>query len=457
MYNVSGPTPVTPLQRSDESNLFLRVNQRVAGEVLNVSNGQVVIAIQGVPIVAKLSSPEQAAMLLERQTAQFVVKELSNQQITLQLLPGQANTATTEQVGILNSQTLAANLLNELGINPTPENLLLAEAAIQKGLAVDNQLLNVLRQALSGTNNWGIEDAKLATSLAASGLPVSEATIDLARNAPYQVNSDLSSLMQQMEAAANRSAIPSQLREIINRVAVTLQDAVISDGASADAIRLNLQKAVALLGRSVENELSGLIRDGVNANLSASEKGLLALNHLQGELQKAGIDDLAQTISRFLDGMRWMHLVNASSDPVLSQWTQMEIPIQMPAAHLQPPNRQNSDMEEAHLRILQDNGCPDQPIDPQNTRLLIQMDLVNNESIQVDLSVVQHRIGALITTSSEGIQKLASEELPGLSDGLEKIGYELKNSQVYVTNTIQPAKIPGIESGITLGAVDLET
>jgi hypothetical protein len=457
MFNVNGPTPITPLQRTSDDNLFLRVNQRVAGDVLNVSNGQVVISIQGVPIVARLSSPDQMAMLLDKQTAQFLVKELTNQTVILQLLPDAGQPSSAAASSVHNGQALAADLLNGMGVEVNSQNLMLVEAALNKGLTIDNKLLAEMRQALAGTTNWGPGEAQLAASLAASGLPVTEATIQLAKNAPYSVNGDLSQLMNQLQNLADQNGLSAQTKELANRVLASLQNAVLGESTSPETLRDNLQKVVTLLGRSVENELMGFLKEETGSSLSASEKGLLALNHLQGELQKTGNTDLAQTISHFLDGIRWMQLTNSPSDPAQNQWTQMEIPLQIANPFAKPPNAAQPELENANIRIARQNENDDQPLDPQNTRLVIQMDLADRQSIQVDLTVVHNRIGANISTSTEELCEIAREELTSLSEGLEKIGYDLNQDQVNIRQTAHRIDLPETPGEITLGAVDLET
>ncbi len=47
MLPVPGPLPINPVQKPEDGNLFLRVNQKVAGEILQVSNEQVVLIHSG--------------------------------------------------------------------------------------------------------------------------------------------------------------------------------------------------------------------------------------------------------------------------------------------------------------------------------------------------------------------------------------------------------------------------
>jgi hypothetical protein len=252
--------------------------------------------------------------------------------------------------------------------------------------------------------------------------------------------------------------LPADTRNCVNQVLDSLREGVLNQSTSPEALRNNLQRAVSLLGRSVENELMGYLKDGAGGNLSATEKGLLALNHLQGELQRSGYPEPAQSIARFLDGVRWMQLTNSASDPAQNQWVQLEVPIQMANPHVTPPLQTESDFETAHLRIARQNENPAQPLDPQNTRLVIQMDLADQQSIQIDLTVIQNRIGASISTSTDELCEIAREELDSLSAGLERIGYELNPSQVNVQAVQPPVESTGNRAGeITLGAIDLET
>jgi len=155
MFTIPGPPPVSPVQNPDEGSLFLRVNQRVAGEVLKVGNEQVVLSIQGVQVVARLTNPEQLTALIDRRFAQFLVKDMSNQVVTLQLLEVPAPQSNVEVASANREALLLKSLLNQIGLPATPENQILAQAVIRQGLPVTAEIIQELRSFLNGIQPWG--------------------------------------------------------------------------------------------------------------------------------------------------------------------------------------------------------------------------------------------------------------------------------------------------------------
>ena len=54
MFNFNSSSSVTPSQRSDDFALVLKLNQRVTAEVLQVNGNNVILAIEGMRVVARL-------------------------------------------------------------------------------------------------------------------------------------------------------------------------------------------------------------------------------------------------------------------------------------------------------------------------------------------------------------------------------------------------------------------
>ena len=135
MLPVPGPLPINPVQKPDEGNLFLRVNQKVAGEILQVSNEQVVLSIQGVQVVARLTTPEQMTELIDRRFAQFVVKEFNPNAVLLQLVDtNQASKPVAQSIG--QQETLVVQqLLQRMNIKADPASMLIAQELINQGIA----------------------------------------------------------------------------------------------------------------------------------------------------------------------------------------------------------------------------------------------------------------------------------------------------------------------------------
>jgi hypothetical protein len=130
-------------------------------------------------------------------------------------------------------------------------------------------------------------------------------------------------------------------------------------------------------------------------------------------------------------------LVNSEPEsvPVKGQWLRLDLPL---AA--------NSTPRENHIAQLRIAYRPDEEeggravIDPARTRLVLQIDLDEAGTIQVDLSMANHRIGAQVTTTNEGLRSLAESELPSLATGLERLGYSLQAARCEVSS-LEPEEI----------------
>ena len=68
-----GPIPISPINNTTDQDFGLRVYQRVTAQVLSVTGTTVVLEVDGHPVVAQLTSADQAATLSSQPTAQFIV------------------------------------------------------------------------------------------------------------------------------------------------------------------------------------------------------------------------------------------------------------------------------------------------------------------------------------------------------------------------------------------------
>jgi hypothetical protein len=176
--NISGPiqTNLPPVQ--EKTDQFLKVNQRIAGEILEISNEQVVLAVNGVQIEAKMTSAEQLANLMEKRFAFFVVKDVNENQITLQL----ASPSTTSLDAKLTAENnpLGRSLLEQFGLPIDKENIQIVQAMLNRGMEISPKVLNNIRQVLDTNPGWGMNEAQLATAIKSAGLPLTEESLKLA-------------------------------------------------------------------------------------------------------------------------------------------------------------------------------------------------------------------------------------------------------------------------------------
>ncbi len=438
MLNITNPPILTQssLQSPSESALFLRVNQHIAGEVISVDNEQVVLSIQGVQIVARMTTPEQTATLIERRFAQFVVKDMNGEILTLQLVDPKASNGA---LSASRPETqLVSKLLTQLGLADGPGNQLIAQAAIRSGLTITPTLVNELTQALNPIMNWGMPHALAAASLKANGIAVSPQSISLMLNTPDNISGQIQNLIQQLSKALENNRLPPNMIELARGSLQTLRQAIIDASLPPGELAAKLHNAISLLGKSVENELMESIQNSIRSLPTDNlERGLLVLSRLRNELAERGMKTLAGGIDQFNESIRMMHLYHSAStkEANANQWIRMELPVNFPARG-QIENRDPNEQNSASLRIARDPDEDELSVNPRYTRLVIRMDVGKQEVIEVDLSVVDHTTGLSISTSDSSLTKLAKSELPTLQKDLSKIGYETLVSQVETDNSL---------------------
>ncbi|MBA4385186.1 MAG: hypothetical protein C0410_10665 [Anaerolinea sp.] len=455
MLNITGPiqSNLPPLQeRTDQ---FLKVNQRISGEVLSVSNDNVILAVNGVQIVAKMTSADQLALLLERKYANFVVKDISNNQITLQIAAPAPN--TNGQKSVINN-SIGTALLEQLGLPEDEANLTIVQAALNRGLKITPELVKEMRLVLDATPGWSQSDAQLALALKSAGLPLTEASLNLAQTAIKDVKTNFLTLISQMNEALNRPGLPPEIQQMIRSIQTELQKTLIQSGGSKEVIEQNILTSIKNLGSSIENVLVKLLNQSGKNPQSENINGILFnLASLRHEIANTNLGRLSLSIDRFIEGMRWTHFINTETEqPVAKgQWTQMDLPISF---GFNPLNRvQQDSVHNLQIRIAHENDEESgSRINPDYTRLVIQVDLDEYDMIKVDLSIVSHLIGAEVTATNKEICEKASEELDDFKIGLQNLGYTLKTTKVELGSSILEMDLN--ESGRslpTISSVDL--
>jgi hypothetical protein len=469
---VNGPPPVNPSQRVDDAGLALRLNQRITAEVLMVAGERVTLSVQGVRIVARLTTPDQAAQLTDRRTAQFIVREMNGQTINLQLAPtGQAQTPAAGPAPV----DLAAALVRAAGLPSDAAHVMIARALLEAGLPVNAQLLEELRAALQRTalsrqdpaqtdesldpDAWSEADARLAVSLRAAGQPVTPAAMDLSGLGLVPLGDALARLRAALLAARVRLSGPANAQA---EAALTWLDSLtVNWGDQAGATEASLRSALTGLGHSTEAYLKEMLYalDRTGGNLPAGDPRL-ALLRLRQMLTSPAQRGLADEIDRFLDQLRARQY--ASSDPLLDppgglsrqRWLSLDLPLESrPAQSVgafapfisAPALPQAHETGAARLKIALRPDEEGAGIDPANTRLVLDVDLGGDERVQVDLSIVENHIGAWVSASNEPLRRGAQEGLPELKAALEKLGYALQKAQVGFLDTSIFDEGPGNE------------
>lgn len=418
--NVSGSLPIALVQRLDDTSLVLRMNQRIAAEVLQVAGDQVVLALEGTRLVARLASPDQAAALAERRVTQFIVRDVNEHTVTLQVASPRSASPALQAV----APDLVLNLLRLAGLPTSDENVWAARALLSQGLLVTPELLAGLKELLAGLGAWGQEEAGLAAAMQAAGLPLSPAALALLMNdlPPLPL---LFERLRALLRALPAERLPPGLQAALRQAAQFLEGLAPDWTEPAPRLAESLRAAARSLGGSLEAGLASLAHPEGEEPQALPARGWMLLARLRGLLAQAGISPaLQEALDRFLESARQMHYLNSRAEqlPDKAQWLQLDLPLANPAA----PAPQDRQRQYARLRIAYRAEGQERAIDPNHTRLVVQVALQQGESLEVDLSVVSRQIGARLTASTASLRQLAEAELPGFSEGLERLGYTLQ-------------------------------
>jgi hypothetical protein len=428
--NTVGPAPLSSVLRPEEPSLTFRANQRITADVIQIASDHVVLELQGVQIVGRLMSQDQAALLADKRTAQFIVRGMQGQTPVLQMLTDEeAGGSTPAQGASAMAADLIPHLLELAGLPNDAATTAIARALIGRGLPISKELVDELRGTLGGIDQWGDQQAAAAALLKASGLPVSKASIELVAGNGLQEWVDTAvALRAHLQTMASSGKLDPELARTLQTAVQTLTTLLVRWDGSPATIADALQKAVQLAGKSIEHELARQIQQGGEAS-SQDAPSLLNLANMRRELIRAGAGQLVGELDKFIEGMRVMHLFNVQPQqaPARGQWLSIDLPVGVPV----PGDAQRSfgpDQHFAKLRVAYRAEGDERKIDSGSTRLVIQADVDGGETIEVDLSVIAKTIGAHVTASSEALRGAAETEMPALRDGLEHLGYALQST-----------------------------
>lgn len=406
-----GSLSVSPIGNNPNLESGLRAYQRVTAQIVSVTGTTAILEIDGQPVVAQLTSPDQSVALASRQTAQFLVTQLTDDVVTLKLVE---NDSTKSLQLNSNQPELAVRLLEQFNLPMTVGNLLIARAMLKQHLPVTPETVNELLRAFPNKDGITEADSDLAAAMKSAGLPVTADALGLASRTPVQTSQALSRLM----AGLKNAAIDGLPEEILTQLKTALQglrSLIVDTGSENFQLAEQLKAAVEALGRSLENIL---LQNPI------PEHGLMSLVKLQQLLDGAGKHDTAQAIQDFLSDLRLNQFMNAKpeSPPRGGEWTMFEFALQ------NLPQQSEKDFSSARLRIAHEGGTG--AINPQATRLILQVDVRSDETVEVDLSLAGKLIHASVTTPDSSWREEAESELPSLVESLSQLGYALNHVQV---------------------------
>ncbi|MBN2555726.1 MAG: flagellar hook-length control protein FliK [Anaerolineales bacterium] len=433
--------PINSVQRVDDPALMLRMNQRITAEILQVSNDQVALALDGTQVIARMTSSDQAAALQEQRVAQFIVRGFEQGMVTLQLLRNPDAQGAAPQA----PPELIPNILRLHHLPDDPETVLIAEALLEKGETITPNAVQALKDALSSFQEWGQPQAQAASALYADGMPLSKQAIVLNQEPQQPLDQVAADLMESMKTL-DLSFLARETREALNIIQETLQSLPLNL-MTADGVADRLQQIIQLFGHPLEFDLAQMAS---GREISLSENILFALQRVKASLNPMQHAEVIQNLDRFLDSLQHVHLANvarASSPDELSP-LEFHIPIA-----IKQPASETGQQHKARLRISREKPAGAEPT-AMPSHVNLRVDLPDG-AIDINLTISSRKIGALIATNSIAIQEAVEEEIPRLKDDLGQQGFQLTQSRCVLDSFDEPAKKPG-RAWSSLSAVNLE-
>lgn len=415
---VQGLQPVQPGARPIDQPLQLHLNQKVSAEILSVNGEQIEMVIQGYRVVGRLQTNDQAALLQDQRFAQFIVKGSIDGVIQLALAKA-ADVALAKQPTSALAM-LSQNLLILGNMETTDENIMLGKALLSHGLPINNQTLEELSQALNGLPGWGQTEADMAAALKAGGMPLTQNTLSLALQTLPTLADSVSRLQAQLTDLAKGQA-GAEIARLAKQLLTLLQSATLDWSKEQPLLLEDLKQAISVWGKSLEAELA---RQASGEKLQGADSWL-SMVQLRRALDEGGLRSAVRTIDQFMEGVRQMQFLNTAR-PVENgnpPWLLVNLPV---AAHIPGQANQQNGFFPASLRIAYRSEGKVKRIDPENTRLVLTVDLQDGEYVTADLSIIGKRVGAWLSVSSDDLKDRAVENLPDLETRLEKLGLSLK-------------------------------
>lgn len=436
--DLSGPRAINSINALSKPELGLRLFQRVTAQVLDVTGTTAVLSVEGIPIVAQLTSTDQAATLLTQHAAQFVVIQLTNQKVTLRMIGNDVQEISSGPPSSSGTE-LAIRVLEENNLPVTDQTLVLARAILKQHLPVTKDLLNELIHALDNYGNWEMTQADIAAALKAADLPVSAQSIDLASRRPRKVGDSVSQILKLIKDMAGQN-LPAQILEQLNDNLQLLSGSVLDGTEEVDALVKQLRSMLETMGRSQENVL---LAQSQNADSNPAETSLLDLARLGQMLKQAGRNEGAETIRNFLEDIRSQQFLNSKSD-----WLAINFPLQN--------TKTDQEFSSARIRVARESQTRSGKINPSSTRFILQVDIDSNETVEVDLSIGGQQVRTSVTTTSPVLCQQAADELPSLDQALQNLGFMLQDAKVSVGEPQQFKSLNVMPNSVPVMAVDIE-
>lgn len=421
---IGDPTPL-PSRYQDQT--AFRLHQRFEAEVMQVSGERVVLSVAGVPVVARLTSPEQAAILLQQRFANFQVLESGAGEMRVRLLQG----APEKPAAFVTHDDPVARLLQMLDLPADEVNLALARQAMLKHLPVTSHTLQNLRAVIEQALQAKPDETqssplpsyaaaiKAAVAWAADGRPLTPEALRLLLKDLPDMGALLTRLAERLAQVARPPAAPEAQQAA--QQALAALDGLLLDVPPGEDFPTRLKTVLDQLGRSPD----GLLQNSPTGEAA----GLLPrLAALRVQLSDAA-PGLCEALDGVLDKLRLQALSNTPLEAGRLQsgpdsWRQIELPVRLPA---QPPDLQPQPLP-VRLRVQRRPHDPQPAGLPDATRLVFDVEITPGQTMQFDLSITGRQVLLCVQAGSPRLCEAAQAELPQFDDGLEKLGYTLQAS-----------------------------
>ncbi len=422
------PLPKGYLPQNNEPQQALRLNHRIMAEVLRVTGDQVLLAFQGTQFVAKVENSFDTDALQQNQVSQFLVKDLSQGEVVLQLTQpaaasqGQAN-APTEMI---------PQLLEQIGVQVTEENLTIARGLLNAQQPVNPEFIQEMKITLAQLPVWTEVEVQVAAALKQAGIPVTPDSMQLAKGYGLDIGQSLANIRNQLVNLAHTGGSQPLLARA-NEIVALIDQLTLVMSDKPEQLAAQLSKVMTQLGQSVEHQV--FARFGEEAGASSPQAQVLtALSTFARELDGKTFPKLKAEVNQLLNGVKMMQLINTEqmSTSQNNEWLNMHLPVVFP-----PQGNAFTEMSTADLRIAVNKDGGERTVDPHNTSMVFQFDLDNDNKLTIDLSIVDRQIGLNVKATSHHLAGDAENEMPELEQGLKSAGYQIKTVRYQVRNLAQ--------------------
>jgi hypothetical protein len=438
--------PITPISSQPIGPTAPQLDNRpLVATILRVEGDQAVLALAGIQVVARLSSPDQAAWLAGQRTALFVPHWLNSQTLALQWVGSPDGQSLAAQSAVQVAPDMLGQVLRQLGAKADAPEQLLAAALLANHLPLTSENLDTLAASLAHLAAWGAPEAAAAARLLAQGLTPTPGLVDQALAQGPALSDSLGQLQQQMSAfMAQHGGDPAT--DLLTPLQNALAQLAVDGSAQPGQIAAQVRTIITQMGRSVENALAQ--QGGALPNTPGAPPSLLLrLAELRPELLAhfgAEATPLANAIDQLLAAARREQLGNAHAEttttnsllnaaanapnhgapatanpaPAAERWLGLSLPLA----------NTNGDpaWANANLRVAYQppDNAPER-INLSHTRLVLRLE-VDGQPVAVDLSIAGTHVGARVILPTDELRDRAEQELPSLGTGLAKLGFTLQ-------------------------------